>query len=322
MDPVSHRLASLLVGNSPELATVEMTVVGDTLLFPEETLIAWAGAELNGVVEYQGREVALPLQRPVLVRSGAKLRLGTAAAGGCRGYLAVAGGFGVEPVLESQSTSLRSGWGGWQGRTLRAGDQLPRDEESSLAQLIRRRLGACGEELIKSTPWFFRPLPVTDQSAVTLRVVRGRHFGRLDAGSQEMFFSEFQVTPQADRMGYRLSGTPLSFAVELPELKSGGTVRGTIQLPVGSDQPLLLMADGAPTGGYPELAHVIAADWAMAGQMAPGTPVRFTEVDLQEAHARLREQEQGLRLIADSVQRWANEGQQQSQDRKSNGNSR
>jgi antagonist of KipI len=307
MDRVAHRLASLLVGNSPDLATIEMTVIGDTLHFPEETLIAWTGADLGGVLELLGRSLPLPAERPVVVAAGCRLRLGTAAPRGCRGYLAVAGGFAVAPVLGSQSTSLRSGWGGWQGRALKTGDQLPRGTESEWSQRIRARLGNCGEQLVRSVPWFYRPLPLADQATITLRVVRGKHWSALSPASQKLFFSEFQVTPQSDRMGYRLAGQPLEFGSVMQELKSSGTVRGTIQLPLGSHQPILLMADGAPTGGYPELAHVIAADWALAGQLAPGTPICFREVDLAEAHLRLKEQEQGLRLIADSVRRWAKE---------------
>lgn len=311
MDRVAHRLASMLVGNSPDLATIEMTVVGDTLHFPEETLIAWTGADFGGVLEYQGRTSALPTERPVVVRAGVRLRLGTAAPRGCRGYLAVAGGFAAAEVLGSQSTSLRSGWGGWQGRSLRAGEQLPRRVESDWSHWIRARLGSCGDQLFRSVPWFYRPLPIAEQPAVTLRVVRGKHWSALASASQKLFFSEFQVTPHSDRMGYRLAGNPLTFGQEMQELKSGGTVRGTIQLPLGSDQPLLLMADGAPTGGYPELAYVIAADWALAGQLAPGTAVYFREVDLAEAHLRLKEQEQGLRQIADSLRRWAGESKRE-----------
>jgi antagonist of KipI len=307
MDRGAHRLASLLVGNSPDLASIEMTVVGDTIQFPEETLIAWAGADLGGVLEFQGRALPLPAERPVRVRAGVRLRLGTAATCGCRGYLAVAGGFDVAEVLGSQSTSLRSGWGGWQGRALRSGDQLPRGMESELSQRIQARLGSCGDQLLRSVPWFFRPAPISDQAAVILRVVRGKHYSTLAPASQKLFFSEFKITPQSDRMGYRLSGQALTFGVPMQELKSGGTVRGTIQLPLGSDQPLLLMADGAPTGGYPELAHVIAADWSAAAQLAPGTSIYFREVDLAEAHLRLKEQEQGLRVIADSLRRWTSE---------------
>lgn len=312
MDRVSHRLASLLVGNSAELATIEMTVIGDTVCFPEETLIAWAGAEFGGQLEFQGKQIPLPAERPVLVRAGARLRLGNSAARGCRGYLAVAGGFAIAEVLGSQATCVRSGWGGWQGRTLRTGDELPRRPESELNRRIRARLGGCGDKLFQSVPWFYRPLPLGEQKATTLRVLRGKHWTALDPESRKDFFQEFQLTPQSDRMGYRLTGQALRFATKIEELKSGGTVRGTIQLPPGGKQPLLLMADGAPTGGYPELAHVIAADWALAGQLAPGLPVHFREVDVAEAHAKLQEQEQGLKLIADSFKRWVSQSNPES----------
>jgi allophanate hydrolase subunit 2 len=72
-----------------------------------------------------------------------------------------------------------------------------------------------------------------------------------------------------------------------------------------------LLADGAPTGGYPELAHVIAADWALAGQLPPGAAVYFREIDLPEARQKLSEQELGLQLIARSLRRWAGDTDEQ-----------
>lgn len=304
MDRVSHRLASLLVGNSPDLATIEMTVLGMVIEFTEETLVAFAGADFTASVEWSGKKVPLPAQRPVLLNRGARIRCGTSAAGGARGYLAVSGGIQVERLIGSQATLLRAGWGGWQGRALRRGDALPCGQESELNRLVKQRLGKPGEEPFRSVPWFFRPQPVPEAGVIELRCIRGRHFTELDPASQKAFFGEFQVSPESDRMGFRLAGPPLQFRRGLGELNSAGTVRGTLQLPQGAEQSLLLMADGAPTGGYPQLAHLISADWDLAGQLAPGSRLRFLEVDRNAALQALRKQEQGMRQISETFQRW------------------
>lgn len=304
MDPVSHRLASLLVGNHSDQATIEMTVLGVGIEFTEETLVAFAGADFPAKIEWAGKKFNFPLQRPVLLNRGTRVRFGPAGSSGARGYLAVAGGIQAERLLGSQSTMLRAGWGGWQGRAFRSGDELPCGRESQLNLLVKERLGRSGDQPFRSVPWFFRPLPVIDDGVIALRFIRGRHFTELDSASQKAFFGEFQISPESDRMGFRLSGPVLRFRRALGELNSSGTVRGTLQLPQGADQSLLLMADGAPTGGYPQLAHVIAADWALAGQLAPGSRLRFVEVELKEAHEAFRKQEQGMKQISETLQRW------------------
>jgi len=304
MDRISHRLASLLVGNRPDHATIEMTVLGIGIEFPVETLVAFAGADFSAKVEWAGKKVALPSQRPVLLNRGARVRFGPAGSNGARGYLAIAGGIRVDRLLGSESTLQRAGWGGWQGRALGSGDELPCGEESELNLLVKQRLGSPGDQPFRSVPWFFRPLPVLEGGVVELRFIRGRHFEELDPASQKAFFGEFQITPESDRMGFRLSGPKLRFRRALGELNSSGTVRGTLQLPQGADQSLLLMADSAPTGGYPQLAHLIAADWALAGQLAPGSRIRFVEVELKSAHQALKKQELGMKQIGETLQRW------------------
>lgn len=304
MDRVSHRLASMLVGNPPDQATIEMTVLGASLEFTEERLVAWSGADFAASVEWSGKKTQLPAQRPVLLNRGARVRFGAAGSSGARGYLAVAGGVQTGRLLGSQSTLLRAGWGGWEGRALRSGDELACGDESPLNRLIKNRLGSLSDQPFRSVPWFFRPLPLLEGGVVVLRIIRGRHFVELDAASRKEFFGEFQIMPESDRMGFRLVGPKLRFQRGLGELSSSGTVRGTLQLPQGAEQSLLLMADSAPTGGYPQLAHLIAADWAFAGQLAPGSRVRFIEVELKEAHLAYKKQEQGMKQVSETFQRW------------------
>ena len=119
MDPVSPALANLLVGNPAGAAALEITLAGPTLCFEDDTLIALGGADLSP--EIDGQPVFL--WRPTLVRAGARLSFG-APVRGCRCYLAVAGGFQVPLVMNSASTQLAAGFGGFQGRALKQGDRL------------------------------------------------------------------------------------------------------------------------------------------------------------------------------------------------------
>ena len=113
VDSLAMRVANLLVGNEENAAGIEFTLVGPELTFRTDTLVALGGADFG-----------VPRWKPLRIRAGDTLSLGPARSG-CRGYLAVAGGINVEPVLGSRSTYVRAQLGGWDGRALRAGDVLP-----------------------------------------------------------------------------------------------------------------------------------------------------------------------------------------------------
>ena len=116
-DPWSARLANRLVGNREDAALLEITL-GDALLATDHG--AWMA--LTGGLRAATGGVELPLNEAWQLRPGGSVRI--RAADGARGYLAVAGGLVVESVLGSASTDLRTGFGGLEGRALRAGDRL------------------------------------------------------------------------------------------------------------------------------------------------------------------------------------------------------
>src|SRR5438093_726070 len=120
MDPCSHRLANALVGNDPDAATLEVTLIGPELEFDDERVIAVAGAEFELTVDRR----SVPANAAFVVASGSCLRFGPRAKG-ARAYIAIAGGVAVPLTLGSRATHLISAMGGLDGRPLRAGDQLP-----------------------------------------------------------------------------------------------------------------------------------------------------------------------------------------------------
>ena len=295
MDRVSHELANRLVGNQTNAATLEMTLNGDELEWPTEAVIAITGADLGPVITSTlGEGTAVPQHRPVFVRAGTRIRF-HAAIRGCRCFVAVAGGFDVPVVMGSRSTYLRAGIGGHCGRILQSSDELPLGTPGCVPAAIDLlvREPSLRESAFLAPNWFVRPIDLPPTGTATLRIIRGAHFDRLKAVSRANFWeAQFAVSAQSDRMGYRLTGSRLSEDVS-EELLSEGTTVGTLQLPPDGN-PILLMADSAPTGGYPRIAHVIAADLPTAAQIRPGQSVQFQEVTLTKAHSLLKQQRDEL----------------------------
>ena len=264
MDPVALALANALVGNERGEAALEITVIGPQLVFEEDTLVALCGAEFDG---------SFPHNRPLLVPAGSRLAVGRAVRG-ARAYLAVAGGFAVEPVLGSRSTFLPGGFGGFQGRALRHGDVLPLREPaaSQRFQKLKSRRGS-------SVRWSAPPLTLADREPVLLHVVEGQHFASFEPASQRAFYEAvWRISPDSNRMGFRLAG-PVLGRVENAEVLSGPTCLGTVQVPANG-VPIVLMADHQTTGGYPHIAEIVSADVPRLAQLAPGGTVHFARSDL------------------------------------------
>lgn len=266
-DPLSHALANLLVGNAPAAAALEFTLRGPLLEFAQPCLVALGGAPFPAEVDGQ----PLPRWRPVRLRAGARVRTGEAPRG-LRGYLAVAGGIVVPPVLGSAATDLRGGFGGFQGRALQAGDVVA----ASAAE---------GPEQTNTSwrlPWD-GPLPEGPREA-PLRLLPGPQWASLNPQSRETLLgATFRVDGRSDRMGLRLDGPPLTLQAPV-ELVSAGVATGTLQLPPEGG-PILLLADRQTTGGYPRLGELASVDLPWAAQLRPGDPLRFALCTLEEAQS-------------------------------------
>lgn len=286
-DRLSHELANRLIGNPVTAATLEMTLSGDELEWSHDSVIAITGADLDPIIANESLSgQSVPQLRPVLVSAGTRIRFQTARRG-CRCYVAVLGGFDVPLVMGSRATYLRAHLGGLHGRCLQAGDLLPIGSACTLIGEVAK----LAPGTLQSVPWFVRPVDLPDPALATLHVLRGSHFERLSADSRTTFFEQsFVVSSQSDRMGYRLAGHALSL-LSNEDLTTEGTDPGTIQLPPDGN-PILLMSDSAPTGGYPRIGHVATCDHSLAAQLRPGQQVRFVEIDLPTAQEKLREQRQ------------------------------
>ena len=272
MDQRSHQLANLLAGNETDCASLEITLLGPTLQFTQACCIALTGADLSG--ELNGQPIAR--NRPVIVRAQDILSFGTRKSG-TRAYLAVHGGFGRTPVLGSCSTFMRSSMGGWEGRALKRGDEI-----ALLCPLTPEELEDLALDLWEIKVYL--PAAIAPSIRNAIRFMPSDQWPDFTETSRKDFIHEvFRITPDSERMGYRLQGPQIMLTVPR-QMISEATTFGTIQVPAGG-QPIVLMADRQTTGGYPKIGYVATVDLPVLAQMGPGDSVRFESITLDHAQA-------------------------------------
>jgi biotin-dependent carboxylase-like uncharacterized protein len=276
MDTFSHRLANLLVGNPPDAATLEITLIGPELEFGTDTVMAICGADFD--ITANGQPVGAGVSRPV--KPGTRLVFGRRRTG-ARAYLAVAGGLQTPRVLGSRATHVVSKMGGVDGRALVAGDCLP--ITTSEPRPVRRASGLT--------------LPASGRAR--LRVIPGPQADWFEPAAMTTLTTvSFRVSPRSNRMGFRLEGPPLTRRRQ-GEPISEPLAFGALQVPAAGE-PILLMADRQTAGGYPKIASVIAADLPIAGQLAPGDFIEFARCSRHEAATALIARERQLLRVADT----------------------
>jgi len=277
MDRFALRVANLLVGNGEGEAAVEATLIGPKLKALMKLRVAFTGADLSPAIDGQ----PAPMWRTVDVGEGSVISFG-APRSGCRGYLAAGGGIDFPVVMGSRSIHTRSHLGG-NGRALAKGDVLKikdsgaRFQESGVRQIPDDQIPVYGRR------W-------------NVRVILGPqddYFTR--EGIETLLSHEYEITPQADRMGYRLKGPKVEHKSGA-DILTDATPPGSIQAP-GDGMPIILLADGQTTGGYPKIATVTSVDQDLLAQARPGDKVRFKDVTILEAHRLLREMEEKIQSI-------------------------
>ncbi|MDQ3168723.1 MAG: biotin-dependent carboxyltransferase family protein [Acidobacteriota bacterium] len=257
MDWWSHDAANRLTGNDPRAATLEVTLIGPELELGRDAIASVVGA--NFELNVSGRAVVM--NRAFAVAAGDRLSFGRRLAG-ARAYLAVDGGFGVPEVLGSRATHVTAALGGFEGRALQRGDTIPLGSPCPVGAAA---LEGEPPHLAAGAPCVLRAVPGPD-------------------GTPDGFWNRtFTVSPQSDRMGYRLEGAALEVS---GDHLSASVAMGTVQA-TPSGTCVLLMADRATCGGYARVATVITADLPRAGQLAPGDHVRFSPATPSEAAAAL-----------------------------------
>ena len=272
MDRLALKAANLLVGNDEGAAGLEAVFIGPKLEFTEDAMVAVTGADMP--IKVDGEEK--PGWTAFKVKADQVLTFDFLKTG-ARIYIAVSGGIDVPLALGSRSTYAIGALGGFKGRPIAVGDELPvgtagkAEEGKSIPEALRRKPGMPAE----------------------LRVLPGLYWHRITEEAGRNFFEDtWKVAPEADRMGYRFrGGRKLAFVDRTPPFGAGSDPSnivdacypyGSIQVP-GGTEPIILHRDAVSGGGYFMLGTVVSADMDLIGQLQPHTPTRFVKVDMETA---------------------------------------
>lgn len=248
-----HR-ANRAVGNPADTPTLEITLGPLRLRADRSVTLALAGAADRAQIVAGGKTLPVP-PGAFALDQGDELLIHPPMRG-MRSYLAMRGGYDVEPVLLSASTDTLAFVG---LEALKDGAALGlgkvKVEAIALAE-VQPELPKAGDvvelpvTLGPRTDWFTPDMI--------------RHF----------LTQEWLVTPQSSRVGIRLEGAQPMTREDAKELPSEGTETGAIQIP-HSGQPVLFLADHPLTGGYPVIATLLPRALDLAGQIPPGARIRF-----------------------------------------------
>ena len=268
LDRASLRRANRLVGNAPSAAAIESVNGGLTVEAVGDQVIAVAGAPSTLTIQSPswveseesddgdrpGARRTVPMATPFALLDGEVLTLG-APESGFRNYVGIRGGVDVPEVLGSRSADTMSGIG---PGPLMAGQELPVGEDTVST--------AVGEPELQ---------PEFPGAGVTvLDVVPGPRADWFEPEALDSLCDqEWLVTPQSNRVGMRLDGTPLKRTRE-GELPSEGTMAGALQIPPAG-LPVLFLADHPITGGYPVIGVVRDEHLDLAAQVPIGGKIRF-----------------------------------------------
>lgn len=266
MDELALRVGNLLVGNEESEAGIEVQTFPFHVRLAAPARVAVTGA-YSGKSRVSGKRV--PPWWSCDVEEGAVVEIAQPEVG-ARTYLTFSGGLDVPLVLGSRSTHLRNGFGGHNGRALQKGDLI-----------------ALGRSPSTTTPAMGVVPPVSAPTAgdadgvLTVRAVPAADYEAFPGPMRRaLWATEWTITPQSDRTGYRLKGEPALTLADPMELRSYGVIAGIVQVPP-SGLPIIQLSDANTAGGYPRIAGVIEADLWRLAQARLGSRIRFVEVDYE-----------------------------------------
>jgi len=281
MDRFSAQLANALLGKELPAPLIEIHFPASQFLFEKETIICLTGADFLPTIN----DHPIPLDHPVAVNKKAVLKFEKFQTG-ARCYLSFWHELSLPKWLNSYSTNLKASAGGWQGRPLMKNDVILFQSRPDLSKLLQNRDFAV-------LPWKANDVVDTRNE---IEFIIGSEWNWLTKEAQEIFQEHwFQITNEADRMGYQLAGQRLEVK-NGEQLVSSAVCFGTVQL-LPRGQLIVLMADHQTAGGYPRVAHVISAHLPILAQKRPNDVIRFKMTSLDQAEKKLLNQKKYLNQL-------------------------
>ncbi len=281
MDRFSAQLSNALLGKELNSPVIEFHFPASQILFEEPAIISICGADFSPTINNQ----PVPLHHPIAVDENCLLQF-QHLQNGARAYISILNELQVKKWCGSYSTNLKAGVGGFEGRGFQRYDQLLFNNRLDIRAILRKK------DFVV-LPW--KAIEIVNQRN-KIEFIIGSEWHSFTKEAQEVFQNHwFQITNEADRMGYRLAGPKLEVKVEEQSISSAVSF-GTVQL-LPHGQLIVLMADHQTTGGYPRVAHIISAHLPILAQKKPNDVLQFLMTDLATAEEKMIKQKKYLAEI-------------------------
>ena len=265
MDVRSFKIANMLIDNPENEAVLEFTMIGPTLEFTSETIIAITGGDFQPLINKKPAQ----MYTAIYINKGDVLEF-QGSRTGVRGYIAFSCYLNIPVIMESRFKYFKDKI----KNILKEGDYI--------SFRIRRRY----------LPYFLsRTLDLDEfnQEDEVIRVIMGPQDNLFtNEGKKTFLNSEFTITNDFDRMGCRIEG-PYIAHKESADIISDGIALGAIQVPAHG-KPIILLADRQTTGGYPKIATVATVDLPKLVQRKADHKIRFKAISVEEAQNLLIEE--------------------------------
>ena len=287
LDSLAFQIGNILLGNSSDNPGIETTLIGPTIKFKSNMWICITGAQSSPILN----DNKIQMWKPIYVKENSILKWGQLN-WGIRSYILFNMNMEIEKTMNSYSTNTSLEIGGHKnGSPLQKGDKINLINSHHSIHTLNNSF--------KYTKHY-----IPQENNITLRIILGPHddyFSQYEIN--KLLSSEFIITPQSNRIGYRLSGPKIKHSKKSDIISEGGAL-GSIQIP-GEGQPIILLHDRGTTGGYPKIATIASVDIPKITQAKPGQIIKFKEIDFEESISLLRSSNQVLHnLNSNSVKNY------------------
>ena len=263
MDNRNYLLANKLVGNQLEFPVLEFAYQGPLLKYSGEKINIAITGDVNFSIKRNNEIINGNCYQTFILENGDELDI-LSTNKSVYGYLAISGKFDVKYQWSSCSINTKANIGANDGK------KLGNNQKINLLKI---------NENLSS-----KKLNYVNTRIENIRVIKGTNFEYFSEGGKKIFFEkEFTISKLSDRMGMRLEGPKIENIIDT-NIKSEGLIKGAIQVPADGN-PIIMLSDHGTIGGYPKIGVVISADYDKLVQLAPGSKIKFKEVEISSAES-------------------------------------
>ena len=263
MDNRNYILSNRLVGNNLESPVLEFAYQGPLLRYQGNKINIAITGDVNFTIKRNENLINGRCYESFILENGDELDI-LSTNKSVYGYLAFGGKLDLEYQWSSCSVNTKANIGSNNGKKLEANQKIN-------ISFMNKNLNN-------------KKLNYINTKIENIRIIKGTNYDYFSEAGKNIFLNkEFYVSKLSDRMGMRLDGPKIENIVDT-NIKSEGLIKGVIQVPADGN-PIIMLSDHGTIGGYPKIGVVISADYDKLVQLAPGTKIKFKEVDLASAEA-------------------------------------